>query len=155
LLVELVDEQLTRDYVADYITEHLKTCYFVLRAVGDTGLEPYLDVFFDWVDEEFDVDGPALMPELYSETTANERLIDAIFEDLYARSFEEAIEERRQEWTHEQLEDAIGGALGNLSETDLSEIPPGHYDFGRFVLDELFEVEYPEDDFPYKMHRIT
>ena len=153
--VDLLDDQLTRDYVADYVTEHVKTCYFVLRAVGDTGLEPYLDVFFDWVDEEFDVDGPGLMPRLYNETTANERLIDEIFDDLYAEHFEEQVEEQREAWTPEQLEKAVGRALGKLSDNDLSEIPPGHYDFGRFVLDELFEIDYPSGEFPYKMHRIT
>jgi len=152
---DLLEEQLTSEFLEQYVTEHVKTCYFILRAVGDTGLEPYLDVFFDWVDREFEVDGPALMPWLYTETTANERLIDDIFHELYAKHFHVEVESVREGWGRSEVEEAVDSVVERIGEADLGEIPPGHYDFGRFVLDELFGVEYPTEDFSFKMHRIT
>ena len=153
--IDMLEAQFTEEYVAEYINEHIKTCYFILRAVGDTGLEPYLDVFFDWIDEEFGVDGPGMMPWIYNETTANERLVEEIFDDLYEERFCERVQSQREAWSREELEQAVEDAVEQLSEADLGEIPPGHYDFGRFVLDQLFEIEYPTGEFPYKMHRIT
>ncbi len=153
--VELLDEQMTAEYVADYVTEHVKTCYFILRAVGDTGLEEYLDVFFEWIDQEFDVDGPGMMPWVYNETTENNRLVDDIFEDLYDQRFASAVEPRREAWDRDDLEEALDDALETFARTDLDDIPPGHYDLGRFVLDELFDVEYPTDEFAFQMHRVT
>lgn len=154
-VAEIIGEQLTADYVEEYVTNHVKTCYFILRAVGDTGLEGYLDVFFDWTEETFDVDGPALMPWIYTETTANERLIDEIFHELYLAHFESDVEAIREEWDRDAIEGAVEEVVDDVAEADLSEIPPGHYDFGRFVLDKLFAVEYGEADFPFKMHRLA
>ncbi len=153
--LELLGRQITSQYVADYVTDHVKTCYFILRAVGDTGLEPYLDVFFDWVDEEFDIDGPGLMPWIYNQTTENDRLVDEIFQELYREHFREAVETRREAWEREDLADAADSVLEKFVATELDEIPPGHYDFGQFVLDELFDVDYPTEKFPFQMHRIT
>jgi len=153
--IDLFESQLNREYVRNYVTELIKTCYFVLRAVGDTGLEPYLDVFFDWVDEDFGIDGTKMMPRIYNETTANDRLIDEIFEDLYEEKFAEQVEEARQSWGREDIEAALDNVLEDVGGTDLSDIPPGHYDFGRFVLDELFGMEYHAPDFAYKLHRLT
>jgi len=151
----ILEERLTADFLEDYVTEQVKTCYFILRAVGDTGLEPYLDVFFDWVDEAFGVDGPALMPPLYTETTANERLIDDIFHELYVEEFASEAESICEEWEADVIEEAVDDVVERIGSTDLGDIPPGHYDLGRLVLDELFGLEYPADDLPFKMHRIT
>lgn len=154
-VAEIIGEQLTADYVEEYVTNHVKTCYFILRAVGDTGLEGYLDVFFDWTEQRFDVDGPALMPWIYTETTANERLIDEIFHELYLAHFQSDVESIREEWDRDSIEGAVEEVVEDVAEADLSEIPPGHYDFGRFVLDKLFGVEYGETGFPFKMHRLA
>ncbi|MFB6263629.1 MAG: hypothetical protein ABEL76_08410, partial [Bradymonadaceae bacterium] len=154
-LVDLVEEQLSERIVADYIIRHVKACFFILRAVGDTGLEAYLDVFFDWVERDFDVDGPAVLPELYHETTEGNRLIEDIFDDVFRRHFRESAIEYRENWDRDELETAVDGALEHLVDSDPEEIPPGHYDFGGFVLDELFELEYPSDEFRFKLHRLT
>lgn len=151
----LVEERMTSDLVEKYVKDHVKTCYFILRAVGDTGLEPYLDVFFDWAEREFGVDAAGLMPWLYVETTANERLIDDIFHELYVEHFESEVEATRREWESDAIEAAVESVIERVGATELGDIPPGHYDFGHFVLDELFEIEYPSAEFPFKMHRIT
>ncbi len=40
--LEQITEHICSESLRDFVINHLKTCYFVLRAVGDTGLESYL-----------------------------------------------------------------------------------------------------------------
>ena len=38
---------------------------------------------------------------------------------------------------------------------DIGEIAPGYYDIGAFVYDQLFGIQYPNNEFPFKIHRLT
>jgi hypothetical protein len=154
-LIDLVDDYLSPDRIETYVLDHVKTCYFILRAMGDTGLEPYLDVFFDWVEGTFDVDGVALMPPLYQEMTANERLIEDIFGELYGEHFAERADAVRDEWTRSDLESGLDHFYDMLDATDLETLRPGHYNLGGFVLDDLFDLEYPSAEFAFNMHRLS
>lgn len=154
-LGKLLEEQFSPETLRSYVTDQIKTCYFILRAVGDTGMEPFLDVFFDWTEEAFDVDATGLMPRLYNETTANERLIEDIFDDLYDEHFREPVEACLESWGDEEIEEAAGEVIEWLGELEPNDVPPGHYNLGGFVLDRLFGLEFHAVGFPFKLHRLT
>ncbi len=154
-LLELADDYISPEQVEVYILDHVKTCYFVLRAMGDTGLESYLDVFFDWFDEAFGVDGVALMPDLYQEMTSNERLIGDVFGELYAEHLAEDAEAIRRQWTRRDVESGIAHFYETLESAPLDQLRPGHYNLGHFILDDLFGLEYPTSRFAFNMHRLS
>lgn len=156
---EPVSEQIRRHVSSDtakkFVLNQLKTCYFILRAVGDTGLEGFLDTFFDWTSDQFDLNGTLLMPLLYNRSMQETAAMNSILEDIYEEHFAAKVEEKVAGITDEEIDAAARTVLKNLSKSDLGEIAPGYYDLGGFVFDTLFEVEYPTAEFAAKIHRIT
>ncbi len=153
--VEQVQRHVTIETAREYVISLLKTCYFVLRAVGDTGLEGYLDTFFDWADVKYGVDATRIMPELYKRSMMDPEPMAVILDDIYDEFFGERTPEIIDRWGDEEIESAIYLALNELGECDLGEIAPGYYDFGAFVFDRLFDVRYPSPEFSFKIHRLT
>lgn len=143
------------DTAREYVISQLKTCYFVLRAVGDTGLEGFLDTFFDWCREIYGFDGTVLMPELYKRSMMDPEPMDVILRDLYDEHFQERTLDMLDGWSDKDVEKAFYRALQRFDDCDLAEIAPGYYDLGSFTYDELFGVQYPYAEFPFKIHRLT
>lgn len=148
----LVRLHINTDSLATYIINHVRTCYFVLRAVGDTGLEGFLDSFFDWCEAHFEFNATLLFPELYRRSMADVDMMQGIFQELYARHFKVVAEEKLADLDVEAL---MEGAIARIRRCNVNDIPPGNYDFGGFVFDELFQVEYPTAEFAFKVHRLT
>lgn len=141
--------------VKQYVLRQIKACYFVLRAVGDTGLEPYLDVFFDWTNEKFDLNSVRMMPLLYRQTMSDTQLIDKIFEEMFRRFFKRKTADYLASFDDEAILEAANDTLDALGGLDFNRIPPGNYDLGGLILDRLFGIEYHEPEFAFKLHRLT
>ena len=150
-----VKRYLTVDAVRAHLTSQLAAAYFVLRAVGDTGLEPVLDTFFDWTEKEFGVNATAVMPELYKRSMSDQAPMTEILHELYVEHFGDSIEALVENFNDETVENAVAKVLANLKTIDLGEIAPGDYNLGAFVLDVLLDVPYPSPDFSFKIHRLT
>ena len=143
------------DAARDYVLSLLKTCYFVLRAVGDTGLEGYLDTFFDWSSASFGVDGTVLMPRLYKRSMMEHEPMVEILGELYDEFYAEKTAEIVDGWGGDRIRAALGEAIEALGECDLGDVAPGYYDLGGLVFDRLFDVRYPSAEFAFKLHRLT
>ncbi|QDG50005.1 hypothetical protein FIV42_04390 [Persicimonas caeni] len=141
--------------VKRYLLRQIKACYFVLRAVGDTGLEPYLDVFFDWCETKFEFNSVRLMPLIYRRTMSDTQLIDKIFEDAFRRFFQKKAAELLESFDEETIREATQATLDAIAGLDFNHVPPGNYDLGGLVLDRLFGLQYHEPEFAFKLHRLS
>lgn len=151
----LMRRHVNTDTLANYITNQMRTCYFVLRAVGDTGLETYLDAFFDWTEAQFEFNATLIFPELYRRSMGDIDMMRTIFVDLYQRFFKEEAEAKLEAFTDEDYTRALHNAIALIQSSDPNEVPPGHYDFGGFVFDQLLGMKYPVVEFAFKVHRMT
>lgn len=138
-----------------YVISQIRTCYFVLRAVGDTGLEGYLDSFFDWTQKEFDLNGTRLMPILYNRSMMESASMSEILDDVYDEFFDAHTQARFEALDAAATEAAYKKAMEKLSKYDFGEVAPGYYDLAGFVFDEIFGMTYPSREFAAKVHRIT
>ena len=154
-LPELLRDHVTRETARRYVTSQIKTCYFVLRAVGDTGLEGYLDSFFDWSDQRFGVNGTTALPWIYRRVMSEDEPIQTIFSDVYDEHYRRRVDSIVDEFDDEALDRALLEALENLSNSNFDEIAPGNYDLGGMVFDRLFQIRYPYPEFAFKLHRLT
>ncbi len=151
----ILREHIVRPMVRDHVIGHIRTCYFVLRAVGDTGLEPYLDCFFDWSKERWDIDGTTFLPEIHNGVAGGLDMIGDIFESVYGYYYRDAVEEVLDEIDDAALDKAFAKAMANLAEADLREVAAGNFDLGGFVLDAALGFEYHTPGFAFRMHRLT
>lgn len=126
---------LNQEATQRYFVNHIRTCYFVLRAVGDTGLEPYLDSFFDWTKERFEVNGTALMPLLYNRSMADNITMSEILREIHFEFFADLAEAEMDRMTEDDIDSAIQRAVEAFGKMDLGEIAPGYYDLGGFLYD--------------------
>lgn len=148
-------EHIVLPMARDYVIGHLQCCYFVLRTVGDTGLEPYLDSFFDWSKQCFNLDATAFLPEIHERITKDRQLIDPVFADVYERYYQESVEEVMSRFDDEALAESFASAMNRVAESDLHAVTAGNFDLGGFVLDAYLEFEYPEPEYAFGMHRLT
>ncbi len=148
-------EHICNETLATYVTNQLRTCYFVLRAVGDTGLEGYLDTFFEWTRDALDVNATSLLPEIYRRSMGENDMMKTIFTDLYNRSLRGPSEQFLDGVSDDVIEEALDEAIAFIRACNLNEVPPGNYDLGGFVYDKLFGVVYPKPEFAFKLHRLT
>lgn len=153
-LLELVAEHLTPVVLRDYIQSLTRTCYFILLAVGDTGLEGFIDTYFEWLTEHLGLDGTAFMDRLHRESTLGEQTLRETMDHIFEEFFAEKLTEDRFSFDASDLEAAAQGLIKQLSQADLSEVAPGHFDLGGLFLDHLLQVKYPSPDFPFRVHRI-
>ena len=154
-LEELIARHVHIDTLSSYVIGHMRTCYFVLRAVGDTGLERYLDTFFEWAESELGLNATVFLPELYRRSMGETDLMRSIFNDLYGRYMKEPSERWLATLTPERVEQATERAVEALRGYNLNDVPPGNYDLGGFIYDELFGMSYPSPEFAFKLHRLT
>ncbi|MFW6054128.1 MAG: hypothetical protein ACOC9J_04885 [Persicimonas sp.] len=152
---ELVTAHISAATVKAYVVRQLKACYFVLRAVGDTGLEPFLDSFFEWTERCFGLNSVRLMPLIYRRTMANTQLVDKIFEEIFRNFFRSRAAEHLDGFGDDAILEATRETLDAIAALDFNELPPGNFDLGGLVLDRLFGIEYHEPQFAFKLHRLT
>ena len=148
-------EHIVRPMARDYVIGHIKTCYFILRAVGDTGLEPYLDSFFDWSKSCCQINATTFLPELHQQMTHSSEMINQLFGDIYDQCYREAVDEELEALDDAALTAAFGTALEQMAAAELGEIAPGNFDLGAFVLDAYLEFEQPTPAFAFKIYRLT
>ncbi|MGM0556850.1 MAG: hypothetical protein ACQEVA_10775 [Myxococcota bacterium] len=152
---EVVHAHISQATIRKYVLRQIKACYFVLRAVGDTGLEPYLDVFFNWSEAQFGVNGVQLMPMIYRRTMSDAQLVEQIFEGVYDTFYADAALDFLRGLKPDRVEKAVESVIQELTQVDYDELAPGHYDFGGLIFDKLLNIEYPDDEFGFKLHRLT
>jgi hypothetical protein len=154
-LAQQLRDHLSPETLSIYVVNHLKACYFVLRAVGDTGLEGYLDTFFNWTRTALDYDATALCPELYRRSMSDGDAMSVIFQDIYDRSMRTQAEERLRAVDDAAIRAALRGVVAHLRLCDINELPPGNYDLGALIFDQVMGVKYPSPEFAFKVHRLT
>jgi hypothetical protein len=133
----------------------LQTCYFVLRAVGDTGLEAYLDSFFDWTQSCFNINGTVFLPELYRRSMADSDAMRVVFQDLYERYFRVSAERLLASYKEDEVARALDRTLTKLRALNVNEISPGNYNLGGLLYDELLGMKYSSPEFAFKVHRLS
>ena len=143
------------DAVSAYVVRQMRTCYFVLRAPGNTGLESYLDAYFDWMGDALDFDATLILPEIYRRSMGEFDAMGQIFQDLYDVHLREKVAALLADLTEERRADAADRAAHALLSAALDQVPPGNYDLGGFLFDALFSIEYPTPEFAFKIHRLT
>ena len=154
-LSELATLHVGPDTMSAYVTTQLQTCYFVLRAVGDTGLEGYLDSFFDWTESCFGVNGTVFLPELYRRSMADSDAMRVIFQDLYERFFRQKAERLLTAYDEPTVAAAFERTLHKLRALDVNEVAPGNYNLGGLLYDELTGMRYTSPEFAFKVHRLA
>lgn len=152
---EQIKSHINSETAEMYVISQLKTCYFILRAVGDTGLEVFLDNFFDWTERTFDINATVLMPQLYNRSMMDTDSMDNILAALYREHFELKVLKIIEDLDDEKLSEAFEDAIEQFTASNLGEIAPGYYDLGGFVFDQIFDMPYPDDEFASKIHRLT
>ena len=148
-------EHLVRPMVRNYVIEHLKTCYFVLRTVGDTGLESYLEPFFEWSSSALERNPLEFLDGVHDQIATEQELMDSVFGRVYEEYYREPVRQAVSDLGDDELNDAFSTAVERMGNSDLSQIAAGHFDLGGFVLDAYLDFEYPEPEFPFKIHRLT
>lgn len=148
-------DHLSPETLSIYVVNHLRASYFVLRAVGDTGLEGYLDTFFDWASQSLDYNATALCPELYRRSMSDGDAMSAIFQDIYDRNLRARAEDKLRQIDEAAVRAALRGIVAHLRACDLHDLPAGNYDLGALVIDQLLKVSYPQPEFAFKVHRLT
>lgn len=154
-VLQQIQKHITHEAARHYVISQIRTCYFVLRAVGDTGLEGYLDSFFDWTQREFDLNGTRLMPLLYNRSMSESASMTEILQDVYEAHFADKVKAKFDAFDDAKTEAAYKRSLEQLGKFDFGEVAPGYYDLGGFVFDQLFNMNYPNREFAAKIHRIT
>jgi len=154
-LMQQLAASLNEQSLRGYVHAVTRACYFLLLAVGDTGLEGFLDTYFDWLQDTLNVDGTQFIDQLHRESTLGEYTLEETLNGIYDDHFAERFEGRPRTFTMAQLRKALGGFVHQLCEMNLSEVAPGHYNLGGFVMDHLLGLRYPSREFPFKIHRIV
>jgi hypothetical protein len=153
-LIQQLSLHVTAAALRDYVASLTRACYFILLAVGDTGLEGFIDTYFEWLRDHLDVDGTDFMDRLHRESTQGERTLQDTLELIYEEFFADPLAQPHFQFSQADLERAALALAEQLSKADLSEVAPGHFDLGGFVLDHLLGVQHPTPEFPFRVHRI-
>lgn len=154
-LMQQLAASLHEQSLRSYIHSVTRACYFLLLAVGDTGLEGFLDTYFDWLQDALSLDGTQFIDQLHRESTQGEYTLEETLNGIYDDHFADRLDGKPRSFTVGQLRKALGGFVHQLCEMNLSEVAPGHYNLGGFVLDHLLGLRYPSREFPFKIHRIV
>lgn len=154
-LMEAVSRHLTTATIREHIRSLTRACYFVLLAVGDTGLEDYLEAYFGWLDEHLSLDGTVFIDRLHRESTLGEQTLMETLDSIYDEHFAGPMTGLPYSFTEGDILQAIEAFTHQMRDADLSEVAPGFFDLGAFIIDQLMKVPYPSLEFPFRLHRIA
>jgi len=153
-VIEMATNHLQPEATERYVQRLIKMCYFLLLASGDTGFESYIYSLLAWSRDEVNVDVKRLLPFIHRRSVLDEiglqETLDEVYQDFYAATLA-----KRLDGSREKIEGAWRGFLKELSTMDLNDIPPGHYDLGGFLLDQLLGFKQPDPYFSFKLYRLT
>ncbi len=143
-------QHMTFEMLRRHILQKLKMCYFILLASGNTGFEWFVFSFSKWSREHFDVDMLEVLPMVHRSGIVDnmclQEILDVVIDRYYGRKMNElAI-------SAETLELAYRASLKFIFESDVNRIPPGYYNFGDFLLDQILPFEYEDPMFAYRLH---
>jgi hypothetical protein len=149
-----------RDHVSgralrEYVRTLTKAVYFILLAVGDTGLEGYLDSYFDWASEVLEVDATAFIDRLHRESTLGEKTLNETLDSIFDEYFAARVDREVMAITGPRLTGAVEALVTQFETADMGEVAPGHFDLGGFLLDHLMGLRLPTPEFAFRLHRIS
>lgn len=154
-LLEAISRHLTTAAIREHIRSLTRACYFVLLAVGDTGLEDYLEAYFGWLDEHLSLDGTVFIDRLHRESTLGEQTLMETLDSIYDEHFAGPMTGLPYSFTEADILQAIEAFTHQMRDADLSEVAPGFFDLGAFIIDQLMKVPYPSLEFSFRLHRIA
>src|SRR5690606_14864717 len=137
-----------------HIQRMLRMCYFLLLASGDTGFEHFIYSFLDWSRDKLGVEGKSVLPIIHRRSVLDEVSLQETLDDVWNEHYAEKMK-TFVDRTDNGLQSAWNGLLSRFSMLDINEIPPGHYDLGGFLIDELLGFRQPSTYFGFKLFRLT
>lgn len=149
-----------RDHVSgkalrEYVRTLTKAVYFILLAVGDTGLEGYLDSYFDWTQEVLDIDATSFVDRLHRESTLGEKTLNETLDAIFDEYFASSVDAKVLEIDDARLMGAVEALVTQFEAADMGEVAPGHFDLGGFLTDHLLSLRLPTPEFAFRLHRIS
>lgn len=153
-VVSMAMSHLQPEATERYVQRLIKMCYFLLLASGDTGFESFIYSLLTWSRDEVNVDVKRLLPFIHRRSVLDEvglqETLDEVYQDFYQTTLA-----ARLDGAKAKIEAAWRGFLKELAAMDLNEIPPGHYDLGGFLLDQMLGFKQPDTYFAFKLYRLT
>ena len=145
-----LSQHMTFEMLRRHVQQKLRMCYFILLASGNTGFEWFIFAFSEWSLRCFNVDTREVFPMLHRGGIVDgmclQEALDVVTERFYGPAMNQiAIQP-------DELNKAYRKALRFIFGTDFSQVSPGHYNFGDFVLDQLVEFKYDDPMFAYRLH---
>ena len=132
-----------------------RLCYFLLLASGDTSFQAFLYSYLGWCRERWGVDARRLLPKLHRSSVVEDCGLQDTLDSIYDEFFAEAVAERCDVHSDESIKRAWYALFKRFSTLDFNEVPPGHYDLGGLLLDGVLGFDYPDDNFSFRLHRLT
>ena len=140
--------------VTAHVQRLTKMCYFLLLASGDTGFESFVYHFLNWSRSSLGVEAKSILPVIHRRSVLDEiglqDTLDTIFKEEYVPRLEAMLDV-----SDDALKKAWRAFFDGFAALDINEIPPGNYDLGGFLLDQLLGFDQPEPYFPFKLYRLT
>ena len=141
---------MTFEMLRRHVQQKLKMCYFILLASGSTGFEWFIFSFTEWSRTNFNVDVREVFPLLHRSGIVDgiclQEILDIVIERFYGPAMNQIVIQP------ETLENAYLDALRFIIQSDFSQIPPGKYNFGDFLLDRILPFNYEDPMFAYRLH---
>jgi len=154
MLLDMTRAHLEDDAPKRHIQRMLRMCYFLLLASGDTGFEHFIYSFLDWSRDKLGVEGKSVLPIIHRRSVLDEVSLQETLDDVWNEHYAEKMK-TFVDRTDNGLQSAWNGLLSRFSMLDINEIPPGHYDLGGFLIDELLGFRQPSTYFGFKLFRLT
>ena len=143
-------QHMTFEMLRRHVQQKLRMCYFILLASGNTGFEWFIFAFSEWSMRCFQVDTREVFPMLHRSGIVDgmclQEALDVVTERFYGPAMNQIVIQPND------LENAYRDVLRFIFESDPSQIPPGHYNFGDFILDRLIEFKFEDPMFAYRLH---
>ena len=141
---------MTFEMLRRHVQQKLRMCYFILLASGSTGYEWFIFSFTEWSKTYFNVDVREVFPMLHRSGIVDgiclQEVLDIVTERFYGAAM------NRLTIQPEVLENAYVDAIRFILYSDFSQIPPGKYNFGDFLLDYILPFNYENPMFAYRLH---
>ena len=143
---------MTFEMLRRHVQQKIRMCYFILLASGSTGHEWFIFAFTEWSRKHFGVDIRELFPFIHRSGIVDNICLQDILDMATDRFYGPAM--NNLSIHPKALEDAYISALDFIAATDFTQVPPGNYNLGDFLLDVILKFEYEEPLLAYRTHAI-
>jgi len=151
----LTEQLLLEAATRKHIQSLTRVCYFLLLASGDTGFEDFLYAYLEWCRDQWGVDAKRVLPQLHRRSVLEENGLQETLDQLFDEFFAEAVSQRLPSISRDHLHDGWERFIRYLSTIDINEVPPGHYDLGGLLMDQIASFKQPTPLFAFKVYRLT